>query len=266
MQELQSLETTLADVEQRISQASKSTKRLSSALAAASKSSVHGDLGVLRRALKDALEALRVAQVDVGNAAASWDFDEESEQDYFRRGAFVDELKAAAASARLDLQEEEGQLMCYPSTLRVDPSRRIVLVDKKPYKFVRPAVLVSHLLEAQKRPPKFKASAFLESLYIAWDYARHLDGGKHGLANGVRVDRVYAALTVAPGSAKEYTKQEFGRDLYLLEVSDVRTTKKGARVHFSRATGTKTAAGVVSVVGEDGRQVLYSSIEFTEAI
>ena len=31
----------------------------------------------------------------------------------------------------------------------------------------------------------------------------------------VRVDHVYAALTIAPGSSKEYSKPEFGRDLYL---------------------------------------------------
>ena len=266
MYELQSLENALADVEQRVAQASKSTKRLVSSLGAAAKSSAHGDLTALRRSLRDAMDNLKVAQVDIGNAIAAWSLDEESEQDYFRSGRFTLELKEAAAAAHLEIQEDEGQLMCYPSMLRIDPTRRAVLIDKKPFRSVRPTVLVSHLRDVQNRPPRFKAAAFLEALYIAWDYARHLNAGAHGLPKGVRVDRVYAALTIAPGSAKEYTKQEFGRDLYLLESSDVRITKKGARIHFSRATGTKTASGIVSVVGEDGRQVLYSSIEFSEAV
>lgn len=265
MSELLSLESALSDVDRRVEQAVKSTKKLVSALGAASKSSAHGDLVALRRALKDAGEALQVAQLDVSSAASAWNFDEEAEQAYFRGGSFTAELTAEAVASGLRLQEDDGQLMCYPVTLRIDASRRLVLIDKKPYKFTRPSILAAHLKDVQRRPPRFKAPAFIESLYSAWDYARHLDVSGHGLASGVRVDRVYAALTVAPGASKEYSKQEFGRDLYLLESSEVETTKKGARIHFSRATGTKGGAGVISVVGEDGRPVLYSSIEFAEA-
>ncbi len=265
MPELSSLESALSDVDRRVDQALKSTKKLVSALGAASKSSAHGDLTALRRSLRDAAEALQVAQLDVGSAASAWKYDEEAEQAYFRGGGFTGELKAAAASSGLRLEEDDGQLMCYPVTLRIDPSRRLVLIDKKPYRFTRPSVLAAHLKDVQRRPPRFKAPAFIESLYSAWDYARHLEASSHGLARGVRVDKVYAALTVAPGAAKEYSKQEFGRDLYLLESSETETTKKGARIHFSRATGTKGGAGIISVVGEDGRPVLYSSIEFAEA-
>lgn len=266
MQNLQSLEAALADVEQRVAQASKSTKRVATALGAASKSSVQGDLAALRRSLNDAQDALRVAQADIANAVSSWSFDEEAEQAFFRSGAFTSELEAAAGAAGLDIQKDEGQLMCYPVTLRVDSARRLVLIDKKPHRAIRPSMLVAHLRDVQKRPPKSKAAVFIESLHSAWDYARHLEAGAHEPAKGVRVDRVYAALTIAPGSTKEYTKQEFARDLYLLEVSNIRTTKKGSLVHFSRATGTKSPTGVVSVIGEDGRRVLYSSIEFTEAV
>lgn len=264
MRELESLETALAEQDQRISNATRASRRVVSALTAASRASAHGDLPALHRALQEATQALTVAQVEVGNAVSGWSLDEETEQDYFRNGGFVREFKERAAAARLNLQEDEGQLMSYPSMLRIDPVRRAVLIDKKPYKFVRPTVLVAHLLDVQRKPPRFKATTFIESLYTAWDYARHFSPGSRGLPGGVRVDRVYAALTIAPGSSKEYSKQEFGRDLYLLEASDVRVTRKGARLYFSRATGTKST-GAISVVDEDGRQVLYSSIEFSEA-
>lgn len=264
MQELDSLEGALADIQQRITNAARSTKRVASTLSAAQKAGAHGDLSGLRRALREATDTLSVAQADIDIMSSAWRWDEEMEQDYLRDGRFIEELKKAAEAARLNLQEDEGQLMCYPSVLKIDAGRRVVLIDRKPYKFLRPSVLVAHLRDVQKRPPRFKAAAFIESLYTAWDYARHFRAGSHAPSLGVGVDKIYAVLTVAPGSGKEYTKQEFGRDLYLLEASDVRTTRKGARIGFSRATGTKAASGVISVVGEDDRKVIYSSITFSE--
>lgn len=262
MEVLPSLEAALADIQQRITTATNSTKHLASALATAQKSSANGDLPKLRRALKDAADALKVTQVDIGNTTSAWNFDEETEQEYFRSGRFITELKAEAELVHLNLQEDEGQLMCYPSIVKIDVGRRQVFIDKKPYKFIRPKVLVAYLRDVQRQPPRFKPAAFIESLYTAWDYARHYNSGFHELSRGVRVDKMYAALTIAPGSSKEYTKQEFGRDLYLLEASGVRTTRKGAKIFFSRSTGTKEATGVISVVDDQGRKVLYSSIEF----
>lgn len=264
MQELHSLEVALADIQQRITTAARSAKRVSTALAVAQKAATHGDLPGLRRALKDATDALRVAQLDSNTMSSAWSLDEETEQDYFRSGGFIAELKKEAEAAHLNLQEDEGQLMCYPSILKIDAVRRVALIDRKPYKFLRPSVLVAHLRDVQKRPPRFRAPAFIESLYTAWDYARHFKSGSHELSLGVGVDKIYSVLTISPGSNKEYTRQEFGRDLYLLEASDVRITRKGARISFSRATGTKAASGVISVVGEDDRKVIYSSITFSD--
>lgn len=266
MQELLSLEVALADIEQRIMNATRSTKRVASALAAAQKAGAHGDLPGLRRALKEATDTLSVAQVDIDNMSSAWGWDDEMEQDYLRGGRFIDELKKEAKAVHLNLQEDEGQLMCYPSILKTDAVRRVVLIDRRPYKFLRPTVLAAHLRDVQRRPPRFKAAAFIESLYTAWDYARHFKSGSHGLSSGVRVDKIYAVLTISPGGSKEYTKQEFGRDLYLLEASDVRKTKKGAKVDFLRSTGTKAVSGVISVVGEDDRKVIYSSIAFSEGV
>jgi len=126
------------------------------------------------------------------------------------------------------------------------------------------SVLTALLQELRTRPAKFKSGPFLESVYRAWDYARHLNAGPKGPPLNVRVDQIYSVLTVAPGSAKEYSKQEFGRDLYSLEKSGDRLTKRGARIHFSRSTGTKAGRGVITVVGEDGRRIQYSSISFIE--
>ena len=82
---------------------------------------------------------------------------------------------------------------------------------------MRPSVLVA-VKALQNRPPRFKAEAFLES----WP-RRTTSRRRRGLRPGstVKLVDVYSVLTVMPGAAREYSKQEFARDLYLLDQSGV---------------------------------------------
>ena len=203
-----------------------------------------------------------LASRPTGIGSKSWGLAEEDEVAYFADGSFTEEFVAAANVNGLQVSVEDGTIVCYPSLVKVDASRRCVMIDRKPYRMVRPTTLVAHLKAVQERPPRFKAAQFLESLYVAWDHARHLRASGQLPGMDVRVAYVYAALTIAPGAAKEYSRPEFGRDLYLLEQSEERVTRKGARVHFGRSTGTKSSSGTITVVGEDGRRVDYSSIGF----
>jgi hypothetical protein len=153
-------------------------------------------------------------------------------------------------------------LLCYPVIVRVDPGKRAVTIDRKPYREVRPSVLVAHLAALQAKPATARPEPFLEALHTAWEYARHRGAAGRTPATDVRVNDLWAVLTVAPGSKKEYTKQAFGRDLYMLESSGVRETKSGMRVHFSRSTGTKEAGAIV-ISGQGGDRIIYSSVGFT---
>ena len=249
------------ETQRRLETALKSVARLTSGLKAGHKAARAGDLSALHRALGELESQLQIARTETLSAAQSWSLSEDEEVAYFADGGFTDELVAAAAASGLQVSVEDGTIVCYPSLVKVDANRRCVLIDRKPYRNVRPAALVAHLKAVQARPPRFRAAQFLESLYVAWDHARHLRAGGRQPGMDVRVGDIYAALTIAPGSAKEYSKPELGRDLYLLEQSGERVTRKGARVHFGRSTGTK-AAGMITVVGEDGRRVDYSSIGF----
>ena len=38
---------------------------------------------------------------------------------------------------------------------------------------------------------------------------------------------IYQLLTLLPGQSKEYTKEEFARDIYLLDKSGITTTNNG---------------------------------------
>jgi len=262
MEDGASIERACEDAQCRIETSIRSVAKLTSGLKAAHKAARVGDLSALHKGLAELEGRLQVVKAETMAAANSWSLTEEEESSLFDSGAYVRELLSVANSAGLRISDEDGTLVCYPSLLKIDAAKRSVVIDRKPYRHVRPSVLVTHLKTMQARPPRFKAAQFLESLYLAWDYARHLRAAGRPPGTDVSVGNVYAAFTIAPGSAKEYTKPEFGRDLYLLEQSGERVTRKGARVHFGRSTGTKTAGRAITVVGEDGRRVDYTSISF----
>jgi hypothetical protein len=264
LDELVSLESALAEMQKRTAVAAASAKKLVSVLVASTRASAVGDLAAMHKALDSARDALRLAQTELGNAVNAWPYDEAVEQTYFET-AYAEELKEAAAEQGLTISEDDHLLMCYPSVIRVEPQKRAVSIDKKPYRSVRPSVLAAHLLAQQTKSVRFRPGPFLEAVYSAWDYARRADTRSMTLAIDVPVDRIYAVLTVAPGAAKEYSRQEFGRDLLLLLDSTEQRTKKGALIHISAATGSKNKKGVITVVKKDGAPVLFSSISFAEA-
>ena len=75
--------------------------------------------------------------------------------------------------------------------------------------------------------------------------------------------QVYTVLTLLPGQSKDYTKQEFARDLYLLDRSGV-STVGARRLRWAASTGTKQA-GVLTTVAASGQQQRYWGIAFEDA-
>jgi hypothetical protein len=257
-----SLEEALALMERRTGEAIGSVSRLLTTLKHTQQAARNGDLGALKKALTDQKDLLRAAQADTASLPQAWPFADDEERRLFDDGGFIREVLEMGARNGLVITDQDGLLLSYPVIVRPEPARRAVTIDRKLFRRIRPSALVKHLASMQQRPVKFKPAQFIESLHMAWDYARRHDAVDRLVASDVKVDDVWAVLTVAPGSATDYPRQEFGRDLYLLERSDVRETRAGARIHFSRSTGTKERGAIV-VVGEDGRRVTYSSIGFT---
>jgi len=264
LNEFMSLESALEQMEKRALSAQAATKKLLSAVVATKKAAQVGDLGALRRLVDDIGKISDGVQLEIESLAGGWPLDSVAEQALFEDGSYVRELLQEAEGQGLAILEEDEQLLCYPSLIRLDPARRTILIDRKPYRHVRPRVLVNHLKAQQERQTKFKPGPFLESLFSAWDYARKARARGKTPPSDVSIDPIYAVFTVMPGSAREYSKQEFARDLYLLEESGERITKKGATLHFSRSTGARQARGAATVVDRQGRRIVYSSISFAE--
>ena len=220
-----------------------------------------GNLRELRPALTAAEQAVAGLSQELARAKAGWDFDEEA---YFANGLFPRELVASAERLNVRIFEADERLYCYPVLIRVLANERSVLIDKQRERRVRPSVLVNQLKELQARPARFRSEAFLEALFEAYTTlaVRH---GKQAAGSG-RVERlldIYELFTLLPGSSREYSRQEFGRDLYLLDQSGVTATKKGYVVSFHASTGTRSAGSTIRVIAEDGRDKVYYGISFT---
>jgi hypothetical protein len=161
-------------------------------------------------------------------------------------------------------------LYAYPALVRVLPGERAVLIDKARERRVRPSVLVSHLKEVQRRPARFRSDAFLETLHAAYSSAvdslvAQRGRERVGQSPVVRLLDIYELLTLLPGQSREYSRQEFARDIYLLDQSGATTTRKGVRVSFPASTATKTASGTLRVITQHGQERLYYGVTFRPA-
>ena len=204
-------EGTLAAAERALDSALKAATAATRELRRARVGAKNGQVRDLRKALQSAQVATVGLAEEVRAAHEGFKFDE---NEYLASGAYTKELLAAAAAAGVAMYEEDERLLCYPALLRVLPGDAVVDVDRVRERRLRPSVLVGLLAAAQERAPRFKPEAFLDSLRGGYELVVARDGKT---ADGVvRLVDVWAVLTMLPGQAREYTKQEFARDLYLL--------------------------------------------------
>jgi hypothetical protein len=220
-----------------------------------------GKIRELRAASEAARKSIKILDQEVANAAESWDFDEEA---HLQEG-FSAELMELARSSGVRLSQMDNRLYCYPVLIRVLPSERAVLIDKTRERRLRPTVLVGLLRDLQKRPPRFKSTDFLHSLHAAYQVAVARKQGRLVGAAVVPLLDLYELLTMLPGQAREYSRQEFARDVYLLDQSGETRTKAGDRIEFHASTGTKLRRGTLSVVTQSGVEKSYWGISFAPA-
>jgi hypothetical protein len=226
------------------------------------RSVVHdGNLREVRSALAAAEQSVNALQQQMASTLNGWDFDEAS---YFGSGAYTHELLATAARMKLDIFEQDDRLYCYPSLVRVLPAERTILIDRTRERRLRPSIVIEHLRTLQDRPPRFRPNAFLEALFNAYRTLAPQHGSRARSAAPVeRLTRVYELLTLLPGQSREYSRQEFARDIYLLDRSGVTETRDGFVVTFPASTGTKSTSGVITAITEKGRERHYWGISFT---
>lgn len=222
-----------------------------------------GNLREVKAALAAVEQAVGALQQQVAATRAGWDFDEAS---YFAGGAYTRELLETAERRQLAIFEQDDRLYCYPSLVRVLPAERALLIDRRRERRLRPSIVIEHLRTLHERPARFKPADFLATLFNAYRVLVQRRGSG-ALERGPveRLAQVYELLTLLPGQSREYSRQEFARDLYLLDRSGVTRTRDGFEVSFPASTGTRSASGVITAITETGQERQYWGIAFTKA-
>ena len=251
-------EETLAATERMVDGALKTAASVTRELRKALAGARNGQVRDARKALAAAQATASALAEEARGLHDGFDLDEQA---YLASGAYTKELIAAAEATGVTMFEEDDRLLCYPSLLRVLPSEAAVEIDKARERRLRPSVLVDLLARTQQRAPRFKAEAFLDSLRGAYELVVASEGKKtDGI---VRLVDVWSVLTMLPGQRGQYSKQEFARDLYLLDQSGVTTTARRPRqLRWSASTGTK-GTGVLVTVGRGGQQQRYWGVSFS---
>ena len=250
------LSTAERDIDAALRGANATVRELKKALAAART----GQVRDLRKALTGASTSAASLAADTGALGDGLELDE---QEYLASGAYVKELLAAAEAQGLTIVEEDDLLLCYPSLLRLVPADAAIEIDKVRERRLRPSVLVAALAKAQQRDVRFKAESFLDGLRAAYEL---LVSGAGKRPDGVvRLLDIWGVLTMLPAQRAQYSKQEFARDLYLLDRSGVTDTPRSPRsLRWSASTGTK-GAGTLVTVAPSGQQQRYWGVFFTAA-
>jgi len=256
----QGLEQTLARTEADAEATLKAANSLTRCLRRLRTAARVGDLREIHSSVDAADKAISALRQQFVNSKEGWDFDE---QHYLAEGLYAQELIAKAQEIGLSIFERDDRLYSYPALLRISPSDRAVYIDRKREARIRPSVLVTRLKELQRKPPSFKPEALLEALHKAYTKAVAMRR-RELIAPVVPLMDLYDLLTMLPGQARDYTKQEFARDVYLLHRSGVDTTRTGSRVSFPASTSTKTPSRTLSVITDTGEEKRYYGICFTQ--
>jgi hypothetical protein len=225
------------------------TKKLQAAANVGQMRDLRTGIDTANRLAEQAADAVR----DLGGA---WTFDEAT---YFSSGGYTKEVLALGESEDLRAVESDERILSFPVIVQISPTDTTVLIDKVRERRVRPSLLVRRLKTLQAAPPRFKADAFLETLAAAYDLTVASKGLRPGSV--ARVLDLYGVLTLMPGSAREYAKQEFARDLYLLDQSGVVTTKDGRTLALPASALTR-GSGNLSTVTRAGQPKMYAGISF----
>jgi hypothetical protein len=221
-----------------------------------------GNIRELRKTIESAEQAIATLKQQFINTKEGWDFDAET---YIASKAFPEEILDMSKSLGLKIYEQDERLYCYPFLIRILPNELAVQIDKTKEKRLRPSTLVSHLKALQNKPVRFRPEMFLESLFLAYETLIKSRGKDHvGRGIVITLLEIYRLLTLLPGQAKEYSRQEFARDVYLLDKSGVTKTKNDFVIRLPASTGTRSTTGTIRVITREGKDKRYYGISFTK--
>ena len=113
----------------------------------------------------------------MSDTKSGWSF---NAQNYLSSGLFVKEVMSTAEKLDVTMFERDDRLFCYPALLRVIPTERVVAIDRRRERHLRPSVLVNLLKDLQGSPPRFRSESFLNALFEG--YSRIVSGESQRLS------------------------------------------------------------------------------------
>jgi hypothetical protein len=258
------LEKALADAEIEADNALKAAHQLNLALKRYSTSLKTGVLKDIQTTMNDVEKAELTLRQQIATAKAGWIFDVDT---YFNNGDFIKEILVTAEQKGVRIFERDDRLYSYPVLIRLLPSERTVLIDKTREKRLRPTVLVNRLKDIQKKPPRFRPEPFMEALHSAYrkalQFTKQMKKDAPDPGSVIPLLDIYELLTLLPGQTREYSRQEFARDIYLLDRSGIIDAKGGSRLSLPASTGTKISSHTLNIINEFGEEKRYYGIAFT---
>jgi hypothetical protein len=251
------LEEAFEQAEKAAKAAELAARRLVASARALAKAASDGDIGRIRRASEKLSQDADTARQDAGNACSSWPLSPEAEEQYLS-GEYTEELLRSADAGGLKIQRQDSTIISYPFVIRVLPSQRLVMLNRKRVAGLRPSRLVARLKAIQNSKSRANPQTFLEAVFAAY---RLIAGGDRAGA-AISLAEIFRILTLLPGA--DYSKEDFARDLLSLDRSGTTVTRSGARVSFPASTGTRDARNTFMCVAPDGEMIPFYAVKFTE--
>jgi hypothetical protein len=258
------LEQELGDLEAKLETAAKAAKSALTELKKARASAKFGQLRDLKKSLAEARSAGKRFAEEIAGADSSWNFEAEP---YVADGLYLTELLQEADRAGLSLFERDGRIYCFPLLLTLSGKEMAVMIDRKPERRLRPRELVKILSARQKRPQRFNEQKLLETLFDAYRYiAARIKSDWTPETTGpgpvAPLMAIHELLTLLPGSDRDYSKEEFARDVHLLDRQPDLRTKDGRRFTLPASTGTKKSGQRLTIIDQQGSEKIYVGIRF----
>ena len=249
-------EAELEALDARLEKAQRAAEALTNGLKRTRRAARDGNSAEIARGLNGLDARLADAEAAARDLSGAWRFDVSA---YLADGRFLADLQREAGDKELELFERDGRIYCFPLILRLEPGQSAVRLGRKIERRLRPSALVELLARTQKSPQRFRDDAFLE---LIWRTYRRLLGREW---NGTDPGRVVAlvdihdTLTLLPGA--DYPREEFARDLLLLDRRPDLRTRSGERFEFPHGTTTKGIKPLI-VYDEHGTQRSYYGVRF----
>ena len=192
--------------------------------------------------------------------AGAWNFDTSS---YMADGRFLADLQAAANKQNLAMFERDGRIYCFPLILRIEANQSGVRIGRKIERRIRPSEFVRLLARAQKRAQRFREETLLDLIWRTYRRLTGRDGNGTGPGRVVALVDIHDTLTLLPGA--DYPREEFARDVLLMDRRPDLRTRGGDRFEFPRGTTTKGMKPLI-VYDEQGIERVYYGIRFLPGV